>query len=48
MRWIKIEGESYYPAFRCSNCGAVIVVVDECFELPCYCKCCEEDAEDDR
>lgn len=48
MKWIKVEGEAYYPAFRCSKCGAVIVVDDECFELPCYCKNCEEGAEDDR
>lgn len=41
MKWVKVEGEAYYPAFKCSNCETVIVVEDECFELPCYCKNCE-------
>lgn len=47
MQWIKVEDEAHYPAFRCSKCGAMIVVEDECLELPCYCKNCEEGAEDD-
>ena len=42
MKWIKKNGEGYFPAFECSNCGAVIIVEDECLELPSYCKNCEE------
>ena len=42
MVWEKIEAESYYPAFRCSECGEAIVVYDECFELPPYCPKCKE------
>lgn len=40
MKWIKVEAATYYPVFRCSNCGASIIVADECFELPSYCKNC--------
>ena len=46
MKWIKIEGEGYYDGYRCSDCNAVIVVSDDC-ELPCYCKNCESEVEDD-
>jgi Zn finger protein HypA/HybF involved in hydrogenase expression len=42
MVWEKIESESYYPAFRCSECGEAITVYDECFELPPYCPKCKE------
>jgi hypothetical protein len=32
--------------FECSNCRAKIEV-DAKGELPCYCKCCEQESEDD-
>ena len=41
MKWLKVEREGYFPAFQCSNCGAIICVQDECFELPRYCEQCE-------
>jgi hypothetical protein len=45
MCWIKVDGEGYFPAFRCSCCNTTIVVEDECFELPSYCKFCESEQE---
>ena len=44
MIWVKEEG--YNCVYRCSNCGDTIVVGTE-QELPCYCKFCEEDCEDE-
>lgn len=43
MKWVKVEAETYYPVFRCSNCGSAIIIEDECFELPSYCKNCESE-----
>ena len=45
MKWLKVKGEAYYPAFKCSECGETIVVEDECL-LPCYCKNCESEVEE--
>ena len=40
MKWLKLAGEGYFDGYECSECGATIVVADDC-ELPCYCKVCE-------
>ena len=45
MKWIKLKGESYFDAFKCSNCETVIVVEDEAL-LPDHCKACEAQAEE--
>ena len=44
MVWQKVKGETYYPAFQCSNCGKVITIYDECFELPGRCPRCKEES----
>lgn len=42
MRWLKVEHEGYYPAWECSDCGHMIVMEDECLELPKFCEKCKE------
>ena len=45
MKWIRKDVQTYYDVFKCSNCGDEIMV-DELGILPCYCKNCEQEAED--
>ena len=46
MSWIKLDEKgAYFPAFQCSECGEIIVVYDECFELPECPKCKKGDPE---
>jgi predicted RNA-binding Zn-ribbon protein involved in translation (DUF1610 family) len=45
MKWIEQEVQTYYPVYKCSNCGAEIMVAEAC-ELPYYCKNCGEDEEE--
>jgi transcription initiation factor IIE alpha subunit len=42
MKWIEKNAESYYPIYKCSNCGTEIMVAEAC-DLPCYCKKCGAD-----
>lgn len=45
MKWIQENVQTYYDVYKCSNCGAAIMVNESGF-LPCYCKNCEQEAED--
>jgi predicted RNA-binding Zn-ribbon protein involved in translation (DUF1610 family) len=45
MKWIEQEVQTYYPVYKCSNCGDEIMVAEAC-ELPYYCKNCGEDEEE--
>jgi hypothetical protein len=44
MKWIEKDIQACFPVYKCSNCGAEILVFDA-VELPCYCKNCGEDEE---
>ena len=45
MRWIQEDVQTYFDVYKCSNCGAAIMV-NEGGMLPCYCKNCESEAEE--
>ena len=44
MKWLKVNDETYYDIYECSNCHAKIMV-DEGGLVPCYCKSCEQNEE---
>jgi hypothetical protein len=46
MKWIKKPIQTYFDVYYCSNCLTEIMVTDS-IELPCYCKACEQDEEED-
>lgn len=41
MNWIYQDVKSYFPVYKCSNCGCAIMIDDGGY-LPCYCKNCGE------
>lgn len=45
MRWLQEDVQTYYDVYKCSNCGAEIMLGDGQY-LPCYCKNCEESEEE--
>lgn len=44
MKWLKVNDETYYDIYECSNCHATIMI-DEGGLIPCYCKSCEQNEE---
>ena len=44
MKWLKVNDETYYDIYECSNCHATIMI-DEGGLVPCYCKSCEQNEE---
>ncbi len=46
MKWIQQNEPTYYDIYKCSECGTTIMLGDGEY-LPCYCKFCEEDCEDE-
>ena len=46
MKWVQKEIETYNDVYYCSNCLAEIMVNDSS-ELPCYCKNCEQNEEEE-
>ena len=44
MKWLKVNDETYYDIYECSNCHAKIMI-DEGGLIPCYCKTCEQNEE---
>ena len=46
MKWEQKEIETYNDVYYCSNCLAEIMVNDSS-ELPCYCKNCEQNEEEE-
>lgn len=44
MKWLKVNDETYYDIYECSNCHAKIMV-DDGGLVPCYCKSCEQNKE---
>lgn len=47
MRWIVSSVEEDCINYVCSNCGCSISVSPVEEDTPCYCKICEQEAEDD-
>jgi hypothetical protein len=45
MKWIQKETNTYSDVYYCSNCLTEIMVNDG-IELPCYCKACEQNEEE--
>ena len=41
MSWERLPGEAFYPGFKCTECGNVIVLFDECF-MPDECDVCKK------
>jgi DNA-directed RNA polymerase subunit RPC12/RpoP len=45
MRWIQEDVQTYFDVYKCSNCGAAIMV-NESGLLPYRCEKCEQEAEE--
>ena len=39
--WKKVEEETYFPVFKCRECGNIVIVEDECL-LPEECNNCKK------
>jgi DNA-directed RNA polymerase subunit RPC12/RpoP len=45
MKWVQENVQTYFDVYKCSNCGAAIMV-NESGLLPYRCEKCEQEAEE--